>query len=88
MKIDTSHSIYAENPKARKDFTREEWDRLLYLLRRLQFLEYQVETKGGIGGGDASGGGVHAVLEIRALEFVLTEMDDFLIVTEPEGAKQ
>ena len=74
MKVDVSKSAYHEAPEATKDFNRQELKSLRLLLRRLRFLEAQVEQNGGLGNGAGSGGAAFAEWEVDALEWVLTEV--------------
>lgn len=72
MKVDTTDSIYAEDPAAKAEFNRKELRMLRMLLRRLHFLEAQVKANEGKTG--LSGGANFAEWESDALEFVLTEI--------------
>lgn len=72
MRVDAANSRYQEAASVRTEFNRSELNRLRYLLRRLRFLETKIEQLGGMEAG--SGGGVHAELELEALEYVLTEV--------------
>lgn len=69
MKVDTDQSVYREAPSAADEFKPAEIRRLQFMLRRLRFLETQVRE-----GTDRSGGGMFAVLEIEALEWLLDEI--------------
>lgn len=82
MKVDTSKSVYSEKESAKGDFTRAELRRLRYLMRRLHFLEAQVEEKGGLRDSSASGGAAHAEWEVEALEFVLKDVGFLAVATE------
>ncbi len=85
MRVDTSNSRYREAPEAAKDFTRQELRRARLLLRRLHFLEKQINDQGGLAQGGASGGAAFAEWELEALEWVLVEIG-FLPEPTPEKA--
>ena len=71
MKVDPDQSVYHEADNALSEFSREEIGHLRYLLRRLRFLEAQVRETGGRASGRA--GGIHAELEVEALEWILKD---------------
>jgi hypothetical protein len=73
VRVDPDLSVYHEADGAEDMFTREEIAHLRYLLRRLRFLEAQVRESGGRASGH--GGGIHAELEVQALEWVLKDCD-------------
>ena len=85
MKVDTSKSRYQEDPGARNEFTRQELRRARLLLRRLHFLEKQINDQGGLSQGGASGGAAFAEWECEALEWILVEIG-FLPEPKPEHA--
>jgi hypothetical protein len=72
VRVDPELSVYHEAHDAEAEFDREEIVHLRYLLRRLRFLETQVRTTGGRASGRA--GGIHAELEVEALEWLLKEV--------------
>lgn len=72
MRVDPDLSVYHEAESAVQEFDREEIAHLRYLLRRLRFLEAQVRETGGRASG--RGGGIHAELEVQALEWTLKEV--------------
>jgi len=74
MKVDVSKSAYHEAPEARNEFTKAELRRLRLLLRRLRFLEAQVNVNGGLKNSGGSGGAAFAEWEVEALAFALTEL--------------
>lgn len=71
MRVDTSNSVYQEDPSARNEFTRRELRSCRFLLRRLRFLETKA---GGMADPNNNGGAAFAEWELDALEFVLTEI--------------
>ena len=85
MKVDTSQSVYREDPEARdkENFSKVEMRRLRLLLRRLQFLEEQVRKNGGLRGADQSGGAAFAEWEVEALSWILDEVN-FLLPREDD----
>lgn len=72
MKAPREGSEYQEARSASEDFTSEELMKLRILLRRLRYLSRQAEKSGGVA--SESGGGLWAVQEAAALEFVLSEI--------------
>ena len=74
MNVDPSKSEYEEDPEGRGAFSRAEQRRLRLLLRRLRFLEAQINKRGGLSDGAAGGGAAFAEMEVEALEFVLTDI--------------
>lgn len=72
MKVDADQSVYHEADTAVDEFDRDEIAHLRYMLRRLRFLEAQVRETGGRASG--RGGGIHAELEVQALEWLLKEV--------------
>lgn len=74
MRVDISKSAYHEDPEARSEFSKDEWDRCRLLLRRLRFLEHQVRETGGLSAPSGSGGAAFAEMEIKALEWILEEV--------------
>lgn len=72
MKVDAKNSIYQEASTINDDFDREELRHLRFLLRRLRYLDEQVERTGGVMGG--SGGATFAEYERDALAYTLTEI--------------
>lgn len=74
MRPDVENSRYREDPRAEREFDRHELRRARYLLRRLRFLETKIAQGGGMNAPDANGGGVHAELELEALEWALEEI--------------
>lgn len=70
MRINVADSRYREDPATRGEFSRREVRRARYLLRRLRFLETKIEELGGMSDPN-NGGGVHAELEMEALEWAL-----------------
>lgn len=73
MKVNTTESIYQEKPDARDQFNRQELKHLRLLLRRLRFLETQINSGDGMASGN--GGSAFAEWEADALAYVLTEID-------------
>lgn len=73
--IDPSQSVYHEREDAEEEFTPEELRRMRLLLRRMRFLEKQINESGGLASPGASGGAAFAEWELEALQWVLTEMD-------------
>lgn len=71
MKVDTSNSVYQEDPGATSEFNRRELRRCRLLLRRLRFLETKA---GGIADANNNGGAAFAEWESDALEWILTEV--------------
>jgi len=83
MKVDAATSRYQENPRTRDEFSRRERRRAQYLLRRLRFLETKVTELGGMADPNSSGGGVHAELEMEALEWALgPDGVDFILAVD------
>lgn len=82
MKVDSSKSAYREHPDAEREFSRVELRRGRLLLRRLQFLEAQVQMSGGLKNGGTSGGAAFAEWEIEALEWVLRDELGFVEMKE------
>ena len=74
MRVDTDKSVYHEAPNVRDEFDRVEIRRCRLLLRRLRFLEAQVQQTGGLAAGGASGGAAFAEWEVEALEWILSEV--------------
>lgn len=74
MKVDASKSKYHEAPGLRSEFNRQELRHCRLILRRLRFLEAQIEASGGIGSESSSGGGAFAEWELAALEWMLIEL--------------
>ena len=73
MKVDVENSRYRESESATEDFDRDEVRRLRLLLRRLRFLETQVNANGGLGSATGAGGAAFAEWELEALEWVLCD---------------
>lgn len=84
MKVDASKSTYHEAAGTREEFTPRELRRLRLLLRRLRFLEAQVQQNGGLGSASGSGGAAFAEWEVDALEYVLTEIGFLADPADPE----
>lgn len=74
MRVDASLSEYHEANDAEQEFSRTELRLGRVLLRRLRFLEAQIREQGGLRNGNASGGGLHAEMELDALEWALHEI--------------
>lgn len=74
MRVDAANSIYQEDPAARQEFNSRELKSLRLLLRRLRFLEAQIERSGGLSAKGGSGGAAFAEWEADALEWVLVEV--------------
>ena len=72
MKVDARNSRFHEAVTALDDFDRVEIRRLRLLLRRLRFLETQINSRSGLE--DPSGAGQFAEWEVEALEWLLTEV--------------
>lgn len=73
MKAPREGSKYQEAASAEADFSPGELLKLRTLLRRLRYLSRQAEATGGVA--SESGGGLWAVQEAAALEFVLSEIE-------------
>jgi hypothetical protein len=71
MRVDPDKSRYHEAADARDEFNRQELKRARLLLRRLRFLEAQIEATGGLANGGSNGGAAFAEWEVEALEWVL-----------------
>lgn len=68
-RVDTSKSVYVEDPAAVTEFDASELRKLRYLLRRLHFLEHKVRQTGGMAGS----GVPHTEWEIEALSWLLRD---------------
>jgi len=86
MRVDPSKSEYHEAPDARSEFTRQELRSARLLLRRLRFLEAQVQETGGLENGGGSGGAAYAEWEVVALEWILGEIG-FLAEKTPSTSR-
>lgn len=84
MKIDPTLSKYHEDPQARQEFDRVELRHCRQLLRRLRFLEFQINKNGGLANGGANGGAAFAEWEAAALEWVLVDIG---FLPEPETVR-
>ena len=73
-KTEVETTEYHEDPQAVEHYTREEIRRLRQLLRRLRFLEKQVQERGGLASDDPSRSAAYVELEIEGFELVLTEI--------------
>lgn len=73
MRVDVSNTRYHEALTAPGEFDRVEIRRLRLLLRRLRFLETQVNSRAG-SEEDSSAGAQFAEWEVEALEWVLSDL--------------
>ena len=73
MVVASRHTLRSATAPA--EFDRIELRRLRLLLRRLRFLETQINRHDGAGEEDTSGGAQFAEWEVEALEWVLVEFD-------------
>ena len=85
MKIDTSGTKYNECPDGRKEFDKAELKHLRLLLRRLRFLETQLNTSGGLAGNRSSAGAAFVEWEVDALEWLLVDIG---FVIDPDEAQE
>lgn len=74
MRVNAEQSRYHEADDIQQEFTRDEIRSLRILLRRLRFLDNQVEEKGGLSDPNANGGAAFAEWERDALAYALTEL--------------
>jgi hypothetical protein len=74
VKVEADKSRFHEIDTARNEFNRAELRRLRLILRRLRFLEAQVEKNGGLASSTGNGGAGWAEWEVEALEWILDEV--------------
>lgn len=70
-----ARDTYQEAATAEEDFERDELKKLRFLLRRLRFLETQLQASARGEKPKIGGGMIFVEAEIEALEFVLTDAD-------------
>lgn len=83
--VDTVNSRFQELASAKDEFNRAELRRCRLMLRRLRYLDEQIDREGGLANARANGGAAWAEWEVEALEWVLTEIG---FLETRQGAKQ
>lgn len=85
MHVDSTTSLYQEAESAKTDFDPDELRHCRMLLRRLRFLESQVDKRGGLAADANSGGAAFTEWEMSALAWVL---DDIGFLAERRKTRQ
>lgn len=81
--VDTSRSRFSEAPSAKAEFNRTERRHCQTILRRLQFLEQNINKTGGMSAPGAPPAAAWAEWEAAGLEWLLSEVGYLLVTDAP-----